>query len=210
MKHLTDEQLYDLAEKTLEMEPYNDEEMEQMEHLKTCESCYAEFCTLQAVLDVTSESGFMRLADIYQEMHAKETVVSEVKKNVLAVLQVVRKKVEEKMTAVIEQIDNMQSAFQFAPPLSIAARGLEQGETSLCTVEDMEEEKTFISFAPSEHKLMIQIDTKNLQKKELAIFLLLENGDRLEVPVTIRKNLVKGVITDLPDMDFEIHIEEKA
>ena len=64
MKHLTDDEIYRLAELTEECEPYNDVEMEQMEHLKTCTECFDKFCVTLALLEVTNESGYMVLSEI--------------------------------------------------------------------------------------------------------------------------------------------------
>lgn len=67
MTHLTDEQLYYIAEITEEMQPYNDKEMKQMEHLKICKECYDKFCVSLALAEMTSESGYMVLSDIYRK-----------------------------------------------------------------------------------------------------------------------------------------------
>ena len=63
MKHLTDEQLFSLAERTADFAPYDGDQLRQLEHLKKCEPCYDRFCAYSAVTDASTESAACLLFD---------------------------------------------------------------------------------------------------------------------------------------------------
>lgn len=209
MTHLTEEQLYQLADATVEMQPYSEEELEQMEHLKTCESCYDKFCAALAVLEVTSESGYAVLADIYGT--AKETAKEQgMNERVLAVLIVIRDNFKTQVSAVIEQMSRMNSQFCFEPQLAFAARGVNEGGSPVYKVEDVEDDKTFVVFDSVKKELLVQVNTRELTNKDIKIVLEFDDGQIQNVPVTQKGNLVKGSIAEIPDMNFEIRMENAA
>lgn len=230
MKHLTDDQIYRLAVLTEEMETYDSCEMEQMEHLKTCKECYDKFCAALSLVAVTSESGYMVLADIYEtEKLFKIEDVKEIEKicetgtipassineKILAAVKVVRQKVEETMSAVIEQIEEIESMFEFRPALAFSTRSIKSVSDNdadneipmTVKVKNVEDEKTFIMFDAKNNQLLVQINVKELESKEIAVYLDFENHKRQEVPLERRGNIVKGVVADLPEADFSVYIE---
>ena len=230
MKHLTDDQIYRLAVLTEEMEPYDSCEMEQMEHLKTCKECYDKFCAALSLVAVTSESGYMVLADIYETENLFEMEdVKEIEKicqtgtlpgsskneKILAAVKVVRQKVEETVSAVIEQIEEIESMFKFRPALAFSARSIKNVNAkdtddeipATVKVKNIEDEKTFIMFDAKNNQLMVQVNVKELESKEIAVYLDFGNHERQEVPLERRGNIVKGVVSDLPEADFSVYIE---
>lgn len=207
MTHLTDEQLYNLADLTVEMQPYSEEELTQMEHLKTCESCYDKFCAALAILEVTSESGYAVLSEIYgkERENVEENCLDE---RILAVLKVIRDNLKNQVTAVIEQISWNGSRFQFEPQLAYATRSIGEEAQSIYKVEDVEDEKTFVVFDSAKNELLVQINTRELINKDIKIVLEFKDGQNISVPLTKKGNLVKGSIAGIPDMNFEIRVEK--
>lgn len=205
MIHLNDEQLYNLAELTMEMQPYNEEETEQMEHLKECEDCYNKFCCTLALLEVTEESGFMVLSEIYGE--AAKTV-SNMSKNILAVVKVVRDKIDKAKSVIMEQIESVESIFQFEPSFAFATRGMEGENVTVSKLEDIEDEKTFLVFDGEKGELFVQVNIKNMEHKNLKVFVEFERGERLNIPVEKNGNLVCGIVKNIPEGNFEIYIEK--
>lgn len=66
--HLSDEELLCLAELTEAGQPYDDRQLLQMEHLKTCGICYDKFCSMLALAEAVGPDGYLTLA----ELHASE------------------------------------------------------------------------------------------------------------------------------------------
>ena len=56
MTHLTDDQLYHLAELSCNTEVLNPEEEQQLEHIKSCRECFNKYCVLATLMDATSLS----------------------------------------------------------------------------------------------------------------------------------------------------------
>lgn len=205
MIHLKDEQLYNLAELTMEMLPYNEEEMEQMEHLKECEDCYNKFCCTLALLEVTEESGFFVLSEIYGEAAA---TVSNMSKNILSVVKVIRNKLDRVSSVVMEQIEDIESVFQFEPSFAFATRGIEGENVTVSKLEDMEDEKTFLMFDGEKGELFVQINMKNIEYKDIKVFIEFENGDRINIPIEKNGNFISGIMKNIPKDNFEIYIEK--
>ena len=206
MTHLTEDQIYKLAELTIETQPYEKEEIAQMEHIKECKSCYEKFCTLLALLDVTSESGYTILSEVFSKANKRENV-NNVSKNILAVLRVIRNNVEKTVNSVLEQIGWNDSQFQFEPQLAFATRGIERKNSTIYKVEEVEDEKTFVVFDFSKNELMIQINAKNLSNKNVKMYLKFEDGSKKVILNEKKGNLVYGVMKNIPEMNFEIHLE---
>ena len=204
MTHLTDEQLYNLADLTVEMQPYSEEELVQMGHLKDCEICYNKFCAARAILEVTSESGYAVLSEIYSEKAEKECCLNE---SVLAVLRVVRSNLENQAVTVIEQIKQLGTCFQFAPQLAFATRGAGDKKQSIYKMEDIEDEKTFVVFDTDKNELLIQINTRDLEYEDIKVSLVFEKGQNILVPVIRKGKFVKGSLENIPEMNFEIRVE---
>lgn len=206
MTHLTEDQIYKLAELTIETQPYEKEEIAQMEHIKECKICYEKFCTLLALLDVTSESGYTILSEVFSKANKRENV-NNVSENILAVLRVIRNNVEKTVNSVIEQIGWNESQFQFEPQLAFATRGIERKNSTIYKVEEVEDEKTFVVFDFSKNELMIQINAKNLSNKNVKMYLKFEDGSEKVILNEKKGNLVYGVMKNIPEMNFEIHLE---
>lgn len=206
MTHLTEDQIYKLAELTIEAQPYAKEELAQMEHLKECKSCYEKFCTLLALLDATSESGYTILSEVFSKVNKKEKV-DHVSENILAVLRVVRNNVEKTVSSVIEQIGWNESQFQFEPQLAFATRGIEKKNSTIYKVENVDDEKTFVLFDYYRNELMIQINTKNLNNKNIKLYIEFEDGSKKTIMNEKKGKIVYGVMRNIPEMNFEIHME---
>lgn len=202
MTHLTDEQIYNLAELTEEMLSYSETELEQMEHLKICEICYNKFCAARVISEITSENGYAILSEIYQKK--SENIEEYLEKRILAVLKVIR---DNFRNQAIKQIKNENSRFQFGPQLAYGMRGFETEEQKIHKVEDIEDEKTFIVFDSTKSELFVQINVQELENKDIRVTLEFENNQNIEVPVVRKGIFVKGTIENIPDKDFEIRIE---
>lgn len=204
MMHLTDDEIFDLAQITEDFQIYSSLNLQQMEHLKTCESCYRIFCSALAVLDMTSESGYMFLSGLYGMDAAKK--VSPASK-ILAVVQIAREKIKESASAVIRQVEQAGTVFKFTPVLAAAVRGNRETNPEIFRAEDVDDEKTFIVFDAGKRELMIQINRAKLEAERVRVYLCFDNSETIEVSLEEKGKYLRGVLRDISDQDFQIRVE---
>lgn len=207
MMHLSDEEIMRLAEITEEHLNYSEHELKMMNHLKTCLSCYEKFCSSLALLEVTSDSGYVVLSEIYGMEDARKLVVRAENK-ILAVVNLVRNKLLENIDVILEQVERTGDAFRFQPSVAMATRGLIDSDKSVYKVEDVNDDKTFIMLDPRSNELLVQINTKEFENTRIRAFLRLESGETIEINMELKGKIYKGLVNDLPSEKFQIIIEE--
>ena len=211
MMHLTDDEIYELPQLTEDCQPYSLLNLSQMEHLKMCEWCYKKFCSALAILEVTSESGYLILSEMYGMNAESVSVTENVKfsqgKRILAALQVIREKIEDRAVAIIKQVEQPEAAFSFVPVLAVASRGREQTGSGILKAEDMDDERTFMMFDTQKGEFLIQLNRAELEAGDIKVCLCFGVFEALEVPLEEKGKILKGFLRDIPDGDFEIRIE---
>lgn len=199
--HLSNDELYKLAELTFENQPYDQIETEQMKHLKTCKECFEKFCAALTMIEITSEAGYAMM----YEKPDPEKLISE---KILAVVSVIKKHINRSAETVMEQIEKAGSALCFRAPLMLGTRGVGAGSSSVLKLEDIKSEKTFIMLDTERKELLVQIDSKFLGTDMVKVFLTDPDGDRTDIPVVKKGNIISGLLKNVPDADFEICIEK--
>ena len=205
MMHLSFDQLLNLAEASAGQEGFDDLQIEQLEHLKTCRDCYESFCLLSALSDVMSESGGYALNNNALS-HADE-VVKNLTTRVLARFQVIRNTAAGTIKAVLEQIDQTTSSLQFSPSLAMTTRGVGKGDSSAIRLEEFEDEKTYVIFDPDKNEIGIQINVRGLDIEKLHVYIEFDEQLRMELTTTKRGSIVKGTVDNIPDGNFQIIVE---
>lgn len=205
MMHLGFEELFSLAEVSASQDGFDDIQLEQLEHLKTCKDCYESFCLLSALSDVMSESGGYALSN--DSVSLVNEVAKELTVKVLARFQVVRNTAVGVIGAVLEQIDQATSSLQFGPSLAMATRGTGKTDSSVIRLEEFEDEKTYVVFNSDTNEIRIQINVRGLDAKNLNIYIEFDDSSRMRLPITKRGSIVKGTIGNVPDGNFQIVIE---
>lgn len=207
MTHLSEDQIMHLAEVTEDMIPYSALEKEMLLHLKSCEECYSQFCSCLALLEVTSESGYTVLSEIYEMEYAK-SLAAKAGNKILAVVNLVKTKLMENIDVIMEQAEGSGDSFMFRPALATAARGLSDSSKKMYKVEDVSDEKTFIIMDPINDELLIQVNTKTTPYEKIRVYLKTESGEIIDCDMTAKGKIYKGIIKDLPSEKFQIVIEE--
>lgn len=205
MMHLTGDEIFELAQLTEEYQPYSILNLQQMEHLKTCNSCYGKFCAVRAVMDATSESGYMVLSDIYGLN--KEDRKIPPRKRALAVVQIIQKKIEKSSSAVIRQIKQDGAAFQFTPALAAAVRGSGGTGSKIFKAEDVDDERTIIIFDAEKRELMLQLNRVSLKSENIKVYICFCDSEIIEMDLEEKGRYLKGLLWNIPDNDFQIRIE---
>lgn len=197
MKHLSEEQLLALANITNEMLPYGDEEIEQLNHLEDCEVCYNKFCAALLLDEMEGPAGQIVLSGLFHHQTESRS---------LAILKFVREKAANAISAFAEQLNAIHAAFQFTPALAASTRGKSGGQGTICKMENQGDPKTFVLYNPESHELAIQIRGF---EEDVNIYLAMDSGERIIVPATRSNGIIVGIVKDIPDTGFELHIEGK-
>lgn len=205
MIHLSYEELFELAETSTSQEGFDDNQINQLEHLKTCRDCYESFCLLSALSEIMSESGSYMLEPV-NVSPVKENVKM-LKTRVLAEFQVLRDTAANALGTVLKQINQENSSLRFGQSLAWATRGGEKTEFTDIRLEEYEDDRTYIVFKTETNELDIQMNISKMEVDHLRIYIEFENGEKKEVAVTKRGSIVKGIISDTPNCDFNIVIE---
>lgn len=206
MRHLIYDEILQLAEVSASQEGFDDIQIEQLEHLKTCKDCYEIFCLLSALSDVMSESGSYAFRNPESISIVSETV-KELKNKVIAKFRVIRNVATTAIDAVFEQIDQATSVLQFGPSLATATRGSGRADSTIIRLEEFEDDKTYIVFNPEKNEIGLQINIRGMEIESLHVFIELDDSTRLELPVVRRGNIVKGNMDNIPNCSFQITIE---
>ena len=204
MMHLTIDEIFELASKFSTEEIMNVEEIEKLQHIKECKECYEKLGIAVALCDATMPKGLSLVAELRQHT---ESTFEEITENI-SVIKVVRQKINDIKTAVMEQLDVKRAILYFEPAIAVATRGDETNViSSMVKLEELDDEKTFIAFDAKRNELYIQVNVKNLQSNKIGVYLLCENKKIIEVPVILERGLIKGRVNNIPDGDFKIYID---
>ncbi len=206
MRHLEYDELFDLAETSVYQKGFDDIQIEQLEHLKTCRDCYESFCLLSTLTDMMSESGSYVLHNNEDTSLANETA-KVLKAKVLAKFQVLRDTAINAIGAALEQIDQATSLLQFGPSLAMATRGGGKTEATVIRLEEFADEKTYIVFKPETNEIRVQINIRGIDAENVYVYIEFEHSSRIEMPVVKRGNIVKGSMSNIPNDNFNIVIE---
>ncbi|MCD7823336.1 MAG: hypothetical protein LUG86_04880 [Oscillospiraceae bacterium] len=193
MKHLTDEEILSLATATVEEIPYTEDERNLMEHLKTCKDCYDEFFAAVAVIDT-----------IGSPVEYEETVEETVGSRILAVISVVKDKVSTGIDSVLQQLDQATAAISFMPAMSLATRGTGDYQVNTSRLEDVNDEKTYISFDSGSGQLFVQINTKEIGDENISVTVKYSDGSMREIPMERSGALLMGSIDNLVEGEFKV------
>ena len=214
MKHGNIDEIVRLAELIEEEMPLDEGAKALLSHIADCRECYEKYLSAAAFASLTDETGYIALSDIYGAQLSEslaeaeaETVVSKAKR-LAAELLVSVHRAGEAFTAFIKQIERAGELLRFEAPLAVGTRGA-AGENASPTVklEDSENEKTFVAVDPAAHTLLLQLDARDFAGERVTACLLFRNGERREVALERVGFLLKGVVCDVPEEDFELMIE---
>ena len=204
MRHLTEDQIYHLAQVTRNYETLTAEEEQQMEHIRLCKECLKSYCIMAVLWEATRVDCALTLNPV----HIVEKMVNPARK-LLAVIRVTYKQIQDKISLIGTQVDDKKHTFMFEPVLATAVRGVEKRRTNVLRMEELEDENTYIVYDAESHKLMIQFDAGGKNVEEFLAYL--KFADEMRMHISLRKNgsYLKGSLTNIPTESFEIYIEEK-
>ena len=203
MTHLNQEQLLHLASVAAGEEGFSPEEIQQLEHLKTCPSCYAQFCIFSAVQDALDDGCYYDVMPA--PAPARQAAPAKTSK-ILASLQVLTGRVHGLAETAVRQVSFLHAPLQFACAAPLAARG-DSAAPQVLRLEEVGDDATRILFDPEQKELAVQIDFETAGSRQIHVYLSFPDAPDLEVPLHQEGGLAKGVLTQIPEQDFTIRIE---
>lgn len=207
MKHLTEDELFELALKVSAKEELGDLDQIELKHIQECRECYEKFCVALALCDATSDDGIAMT--IKSEKVEQERQMECLR--VMSVIQVMRYQMEEARSAVMEQMYRESAAISFEPAMSFAIRGNEAPALHhLIRMEELEDEKTYVAFDAQKSELYVQLNRRCLPEDQIHIYLMFEKARVVEVPAVIEGKFVKGHMTEVPQENFQIYITSES
>lgn len=206
MIHLTDEQLYHLAELSCNAEVLNPEEEQQLEHIKSCRECFNKYCVLATLMDATSLS--CGLVFDQNALQVQERVSTTARK-ILASFRITYQRMQDRIALVGEQLQQSLSTYAFEPVLATAVRGGGATKTSVLRMEDIEDEGSYFIYDAESHKIILHFVIKSTEPENITAYLKFEDQSTLDISLVQDGSYMKGIVSNIPSGSFEVHIEEK-
>lgn len=203
MMHLTEDQLYHLAELSCDAEELNLEEEQQLDHVKSCKECFNQYCVLATILDATSLSCDL----VFDPAKIPEGTVVPVRK-LLAAFRVTCERMYNTISLIGEQIQQNTAAFSFEPVLATAVRGAGNSKTSILRMEDLDDEDTCFVYDAENHQLIVQFDANGRDVANFKAYLKFADETTIDIPLLKCGSYLKGTLLDVPFGNFDMYIEE--
>jgi hypothetical protein len=190
MKHLTDDQLYDLARKVNLDADFTPEEALALQHIADCDECYHLLCCMMAMEDVSRNIGE------YAEKAPARARIS-------AVIQLA----VHRVNTALDQLEAGGWTFRTAPMAMAGARSLGKRTGAVKKLTDPDNSQTFVAYDAAKQLLMIQVDSADSPEPPKATIFLPEGG---EIAVTFekREHLFWAEIPGLPEGEYQIRMEK--
>lgn len=202
MRHLTDEQLYDLAGKIQEETAFSPEEKEYMHHIAECDSCYRMMCCLLAMRDVAQNIG------AYSQEVTPMALQLPVREKAAAVIRLAADAVH----AVLDQIGDAADSWTFRrAPLALAGMRSagKRPSSAVKKLTDAENGQTFVAYDPDKRLLVIQIDGRDCDCAPYAS-ILLPDGRKREVNFVQREHLYLAEVQVLADGEYKLILQKET
>ncbi|MCR4891130.1 MAG: hypothetical protein K5989_02955 [Lachnospiraceae bacterium] len=228
MKHLSDNDIYELVVKMDEMELLSDDEIGMLDHLKECEDCFDAFCATSCALDVAGESGGLIISRIFEseredmEVSEKKSVLSE---SVIGAFRIFRNSVNDKVETVLKELSGFKSRFTFIQswipafsrgddifsPDNNGAEDIGDDDSSeIIKYEDIEDDNSFILYDGQSGDIMVQFSKEKIGSDGAEVYIKLEDGNRMAIPMSSDGGIMRGMLKDVPGRSFELYIEKKS
>ena len=195
MKHLTDDQLYELAMKVSHDADFTPEEAGQLRHVSDCDECYHLLCCMMAMQEVSRDIG---------EHIVEAAAMIPVRERISAVIRLAI----STANAALDQLETGGWTFRSAPIALAGARSL--GKRTAAPVKkltDPDNSQNFVAYDTGKKLLMIQVDSRDCPEPPKTT-ILLSDGRRIDVSFEKREHLFWAEIPGLSEGEYEISIEK--
>lgn len=197
MQHLTDDQLFHLADTIAEEDAFTEQDCQNMEHIGKCERCFRQLQNMIEILEATKHAPELATYsysedDTSANPHMQSAVV---------------KIVVVDMAAIMEQIQTAATAWAFDKPLPVTTRGISTPVSTTPKLEDIENSNTYIAYDPIRRALTIQIEP-DAQGVIPSAYLKFKDGTTREIHFETHGHFFRATVRDLTDGEYEVILEK--
>lgn len=192
MKHLSDEQLYDLARKVILEAPFTSGQVAGMRHISGCNSCYEALCCIMAMQDVSEH---------LEEFVADTAAAPAPRQGITAVIRLLI----GSALPVLEQPEAQTAAWQFCTPLFGATRssGRTAGTEKLA---DIANSQSFVAYNPEKGLLAIQLDSADCPNARA--YLINSRGEQRQILFEQLDSLLWAEVSSLEAGEYRLVLEK--
>ncbi len=195
MKHLTDDQLYDLAMKVARDADFSSDEGGFLRHIAECDECYHLMCSMMAMQEVSQDIGEY-IVEAASTIPVRERISAVIRLAISAA------------NTTLDQLESGRWTFRSAPAALAGARSL--GKRTAAPVKkltDPDNSQNFVAYDTGKKLLIIQLDSRDCQQPPKTT-LILSDGSKLDVSFEKREHLFWAEISGLSEGEYEISIEK--
>lgn len=197
MKHLTDDQAYDLAKKIAAGSVFSEEDVVNMRHISQCDDCYQMLCCLIAMQDVSLHLGE------FAKTPSTAGVTAPIQDSISAIIRLAVSKVKP----LLEQVEANIAAWSFDAPLAVAGARSSRSTNEVCKLEDIDNYKTFVAFDPKKKVLVVQIDGSTEGNLPVAQ-LKMPDGSVRGISLERKGSVLWAEVHDLPEGEYDIILKK--
>lgn len=197
MKHLTDKQIFSLAETVVSSRRFTREDELAMLHIANCQSCYELLKCMMAVMEITNHM------DVVISMPTAEPAADHTPAESGAIIKIVVLNV----TAMLEQLRKETSEWDFDK--SFALSGVRSGQDDYMDIPAIDDNNSdsSVSYDPATRTLSIQIDGYGLSAAPKA-YLKYPDGRSLDIVFKKQANIYWAEVHDLEDGEYQLVLEK--
>lgn len=200
MSHLSRETLYRLAGLVTWDMGFGEQDVIDMTHIRTCESCYRKLCANMAIMEAVDEFGFADVAEL-EQTHCDSRKVAARRKETARV----------EIALTVDRFCAELAVISAAGGWSFAAAVAQCGQSSRMTMcqpsrlEDMADSNTFLEVDPLDQRLVIRLSEELAARKPCA-FLVTPEGEKRTIRLTGDPSGVK--LPALPEGSYRLILEK--
>lgn len=193
MKHLTDKQIFSLAETVVSSRRFSRADELAMLHIANCPSCYELLKCMMAVMEITNHM------DEVVSIPAAEPAADHTPAESGAIIKIVVLNV----TAMLEQLRKEASEWDFNEAFALSGVRSDQDDyADISAIEDNNSDSS-ISYDPATRTLLIQIDGHGLSAAPRAC-LKYADGRRQDIVFNKQANIYCAEVHDLEDGEYQL------
>ena len=203
MKHLSFDDLFNLAQIASDVNTFNSDEIIMLNHLKECKKCYEQFCILLTLNDVTDNS--ILLSDNSECSYIETPSYS---KRIFAALSIAFYSIKDTISAEMKKINDFEQMLIFEKSLSFATRGTNGHQSSIDKYEEIDNDQTYIAIDKERKRVYIQIDSQVLNTSEVNVYIIIDGKRKIELETRRVGTLITATYS-LEGNNIELFIEEQ-
>jgi hypothetical protein len=192
MKHLTEDQLYELAVKIATKAAFTEENVICMKHISQCDGCYQMMCCIIAMQDIA-----LHLEDFAA---VQETIVPP------RITAVIHLAVDQHQPS-LNQVKTGLANWNFDVPALLPEERIEEKISGIQKLEDVDDSQTYIAYDRTKKLLEIQISC-GIGDTVPSVMIKHLDGEAVSLMLAPNGSTLRGEVHDLEDGDYQVYLSK--